>query len=176
MEIIFKVIESSPLKFRTRSFEVLTLMRSCLTHCSDFSFIDHLSPSLAVKNLIGNFGSYVKSKEEVNWQILTLAAKVKKLDKFLKNAVNTEGKVPGEIANIGSHILPKPDSDNISHKFLCAFKEVYPGLDRRMVEMILEHPLKLGHHSFIDTVTSEVSSISRIMVAQCIVDFVQETD
>ena len=61
IEIIFKVIESSPLKFRTKSFEVLTLMRSCLTHCSDFSFIDDLNPSLAVKNLIGNFGAFVKS-------------------------------------------------------------------------------------------------------------------
>jgi hypothetical protein len=59
---------------------------------------------------------------------------------------------------------------------LYAFKEVYPGLDRKVIEMILENPLKLGHHSFIDTVASEVSSISRIMVAKCIVDFVQDTD
>lgn len=60
MEIIFKVVESSPLKFRTKSFEVLRLMRSCLACCSDFSFIDDLNPSLAVKNMIGNFGSYIQ--------------------------------------------------------------------------------------------------------------------
>ena len=45
-----------------------------------------------------------------------------------------------------------------------------------MVELILQNPLKLGHHSFIDTVASEVSSISRTMVAECIRDFVQESD
>ena len=61
IEIMFKVIESSPIKFRTKSFEVFTLMRSCLANCSDFSFIDDLNPSLAVKNLIGNFGAFVKS-------------------------------------------------------------------------------------------------------------------
>ena len=59
MEIIFKVIESGPLKFKTKSFEVLTLMRSCLVHCSDFAFIDDLNPNLAVKNMIGNFGAFV---------------------------------------------------------------------------------------------------------------------
>jgi hypothetical protein len=57
-----------------------------------------------------------------------------------------------------------------------ALKEAHPSLDRKVIEMILEHPLKLGHHSFIDTLAKEVSSISRIMVAQCIIDFVQETD
>ena len=46
-----------------------------------------------------------------------------------------------------------------------AIKEAYPGLDRKMIEMILEHPLKLGHYKFIDTVANEVSSISRLMVA-----------
>ena len=101
IEIIFKVIQASPLKFRTKPFEVLTLMRSCLTHCSDFSFIDELNPSLAVKNMIGNFGSHVN---EATWQILTVAAKVKKLDKFLKNAVNSEGKLPGDITHLGGHI------------------------------------------------------------------------
>ena len=101
IEIIFKVIQASPLKFRTKPFEVLTLMRSCLTHCSDFSFIDELNPSLAVKNMIANFGSHVN---EATWQILTVAAKVKKLDKFLKNAVNSEGKLPGDITHIGCNI------------------------------------------------------------------------
>jgi len=57
-----------------------------------------------------------------------------------------------------------------------ALKEAHPSLDRKVIEMILEHPLKLGHHSFIDTLVKGVSSISRIMVAQCIIDFVQETD
>ena len=97
-------------------------MRSCLSHCNDFSFIDDLNPTLAVKNLIGNFGAFVKSNKEVTWQILTVAAKIKKIDKFLKNAVDCEGKVPGDITNIGSHIQPMPDSDNLSHKFMYAFK------------------------------------------------------
>ena len=45
-----------------------------------------------------------------------------------------------------------------------------------MVELILQNPLKIGNHSFIDTVASEVSSISRVMVTECIIDFVQESD
>ena len=104
IEIIFKVIESCPLKFKQKSFEVLSLMRSCLTYCSDFSFIDELNPALAVKNMIGNFSSHIKSSEEVTWQILIVAAKVKKLDKFLKNAVDSNAKLPGSITSVGGHI------------------------------------------------------------------------
>jgi hypothetical protein len=76
-------------------------MRSCLTYCNDFSLIDELNPSLAVKNMISNFGSYVN---EATWQILTVAAKINKIDRFLKNAVNSEGKLPGDITHLGGHI------------------------------------------------------------------------
>jgi len=51
--------------------------------------------------MIANFGSHVN---EATWQILTVAAKVKKIDKFLKNAVNSEGKLPGEITHLGCNI------------------------------------------------------------------------
>ena len=40
----------------------------------------------------------------MTWQILVVAAKMKKIDKFLKNAADIEGKVPGEIAGTGAHI------------------------------------------------------------------------
>jgi len=151
-------------------------MSTCLTHCEDFSFLDDLNPSLAVKNLIGSFGSYIKGSKEVTWQILTVAAKFKKIDKFFKNAVDTNEIVPGELKNIGKNISPKPDTVNLSHKFLCALNAAYPDLDRKVKEMIIENPLKLGHHSFIDTVATEVSSIRRILVAQCIINFVSKTD
>ena len=80
------------------------------------------------------------------------------------------------IKNIGKNISPKPDTVNLSLKFLCAFNAAYPDLDRKVKEMIIENPLKLGHHSFIDTVVTEVSSIRRILVAQCIINFVSKTD
>ena len=58
----------------------------------------------------------------MTWQILTVAAKIKKLDKFLKNAVNSDGKIPGDISHNFGHIQPKPDNENLCHKFMYAFK------------------------------------------------------
>lgn len=51
--------------------------------------------------MISKFGSYVN---EATWQILTVAAKINKIDRFLKNAVNSEGKLPGDITHLGGHI------------------------------------------------------------------------
>ena len=54
-------------------------------------------------------------------------------------------KIPGKItAKHPIHLPPKPDSENLKYKLLHAFKHAHPGLDRPVVEMILDHPSELA--------------------------------
>ena len=87
-----------------------------------------------------------------------------------------ERKIPGSVkVNIGSNIAPKDNNENLRHKLLHAFFHAYPGLKRSTVDMILDHPEKLGQNSFIEAV-STLSERVRKDVAECIIDCVQKSE
>ena len=92
LEIIFKVINAHFLQVKDKVFELLGLMSACLSLCTEFKFIDEYLSMLKVKNVLGTMAHFVKDSKEVNWQILTVAAKFKVIDKFLKIATGADGK------------------------------------------------------------------------------------
>ena len=105
--------------------------------------------------------------KKLTWQLLAVAAMIKRIAPFLQSAasLSTDGKVPGNVhKNQGSHIAPKPDSENLRAKFLKAFNSAHPSLERVIVDQILDRPDRLGHNSFIEAIQG-TSNIIRILVA-----------
>ena len=68
-------------------------MSSCLSLCTDFKFIDEYLSMLKIKNVLGPMAHFVTENKEVTWQVLTVAAKFKVIDKFLKIATDADGKI-----------------------------------------------------------------------------------
>ena len=93
-----------------------------MTHCSDFKFIDDFVDLLKVKNILGYLAPFVNNNKEVTWQVLTLAAKFRVMDKFMKSAVDSYGKIPGSLSGAGETVPPKQDSINLRHKFAYVLK------------------------------------------------------
>jgi hypothetical protein len=69
-------------------------MSSCLSFCKDLKFLDEYLKMLKVKNMLGSMAQFVNDNKEVNWQILTVAAKFKVIDKFINVATGADGKIP----------------------------------------------------------------------------------
>ena len=89
------------------------------------------------------------------------------------SAMNSETKkIPGILGkNATEKQSPKPGSDNLRHKLLCAFKQAYPGIDKLTVDMILDHPEELGETTFIETI-QKFTADKQKSIAKCIVDYV----
>ena len=68
-------------------------MSSCLSSCTDLKFIDKYLNMLKVKNVLGPMAHFVIDNKVVTWQILTVAAKFKVIDKFLKIATDADGTI-----------------------------------------------------------------------------------
>ena len=88
--------------------------------CTEFKFIDEYLSMLKVKNVLGPMAHFVKDSKEVNWQILTVAAKFKVIDKFLKIATGADGKIVRVNKKAEQNVPPKQDSLNVRNKFLYA--------------------------------------------------------
>ena len=162
LEIIFKVINVHFLQVKDKVFELLGLMRSSLSQCTDFKFLDEYLKMLKVKNVIGSMAQFATHSKEVTWEILTVAAKFKVIDKFLRVATGADGKVIRVVRNAEQNVPPKQDSFNLRHKLLYALFQAYPSFDKGVVDLVLDNPEKLGYHSFLDTVSTEVSLKTRI--------------
>jgi hypothetical protein len=107
----------------------------------------------------------------VSWQLLVVALKLKRGRPFLLAGLpeaDVGAKVPGEVdKHLGSQIPPTMESSNLRHKVLHAFHHAHKHLERGVVDQILDNPEKLGHNSFIDSISNR-SSIVRSKVTDCI--------
>jgi hypothetical protein len=138
------------------------LMSSCLSFCKDFKFLDEYLKMLKVKNMLGSMAQFVNDNKEVNWQILTVAAKFKVIDKFINVATGADGKIPRIKKKAEQNVPPKQDSLNLRHKLLYALFQTYPSFDKSLIDLVLDNPGKLGYTSFLDTVQATVSNKTRI--------------
>ena len=62
---------------------------------------------LKVKNVLGPMAHFVLDSKEVTWQILTVAAKFKVIDKFLKIATGADGKIQRVNKKAEQNVPPK---------------------------------------------------------------------
>jgi hypothetical protein len=146
------VINAHFLQVKDKVFEVLGLMSSCLSFCKDLKFIDEYLKMIKVKHMLGSMAQFVNDNKEVNWQILTVAAKFKVIDKFINVATGADGKIPRIKKKAEQFVPPKQDSLNLRHKFLYALFQTYPSFDKDLINLVLDNPGKLGYTSFLDTV------------------------
>ena len=151
------MINAHFLQVKGKVFEILGLMRECLSFCNDFKFLDEYLKMLKVKNMLGSMAQFLNDNKEVTWQILTVAAKFKVIDKFLNKATGADGKIPRVNKKAEQNVPPKQDSLNLRHKFLYALIQTYPSFDKGFIDLVLDNPGKLGYTSFLDTVQAEVS-------------------
>ena len=91
-----------------------------MSFCTDFKFIDKYLNMLKVKNVLGPMAHFVIDNKVVTWQILTVAAKFKVIDKFLNIATGPDGKISSVKKKAEQNVPPKQDSLNVRHKLLYA--------------------------------------------------------
>ena len=140
LEIIFKVINAHFLQVKDKVFEILGLMSSSLSLCTDFKFIDEYLNLLKVKNVLGLMARFVADNKEVTWQILTVAIKFKVIDKFMKIATGADGKIKRVNKKAEQNVPPNKDSLNLRHKFLYALFQAYPSFDKDFINLVLDNP------------------------------------
>ena len=143
-----------------------------MTHCSDFKFIDDFVHLLKVKNFLGYLAPFINNNKEVTWQILTVAAKFRVMEKFMKNAVSGDGTIQGSLSGAGETVPPKQDSSNLRHKFAYVLKQLYPSFEKKFILLILGNPDKLAHTTFIKTVGISVSLKTRMEIGKTIINLV----
>ena len=107
LEITFKVINAHFLHVKDKVFEILGLMSSSLSLCTDLKFIDEYLNSLKVKNVLGLMAHFVADNKEVTWQVLTVAIKFKVIDKFMKIATGADGKIKRVNKKTEQNVPPK---------------------------------------------------------------------